>query len=364
MLYHLLAQLVALLIDLFTTSRRSDQQKDLEILLLRQQLRILQRHHPASPREMRGEKLGLAVLAARFTGLGHGAQTKLNQVLLLFKPGTVLNWHRELVRRKWTFDDRPTLGRPVTSPELQALLLRLAQENPSWGYSKLHGELLKLGYDIGRSTVREILKRQHIAPAPQRPKNGASWSTLLKHYGQQILASDIFTEETAWLKTLHTLFFIEVGSRRVHFAGCTEHPSAAWVAQQARQLTWTLQDEQRPMRFLIQDRDAKFPTSFDSVFAAEGIEILRTPYRTPTANAFAERWVRSVREEALDKLLIINQAHLHRILPEYTGYFNRARPHQSIEQRCPRPIERGRQVDTVKRRDVLGGIIHDYDRAA
>jgi hypothetical protein len=118
MLYHLLAQLVALLIDLFTTSRRSDQQKDLEILLLRQQLRILQRHHPASPREMRGEKLGLAVLAARFTGLGHGAQTKLNQVLL-FKPGTVLKWHRELVRRKWTFDDRPTLGRPVTSASPQ-----------------------------------------------------------------------------------------------------------------------------------------------------------------------------------------------------------------------------------------------------
>ncbi len=364
MLYYLFAQLVALLLDLFTAKRRSAQQKDLEILLLRQQLRILQRHHLTAPRLSRWEQLGLAVLAAKFTGLGRGAKAKLNEVLLLFKPDTVLKWPRELVRRKWTFNHRPTCGRPVTSPELQALLLRLAQENPSWGDSKLHGELLKLGYTIGRSTVRDILKRQHVAPAPERAKNGGSWSSLLSHYGQQILACDFFTIETAWLKTLHALFFIELGSRRVHFAGCTEHPTAEWVAQQARQLIWTLQDEQRAMRFLIHDRDAKFPASYDNVFASEGIEILRTPYRTPTANAFAERWVRSVREEALDKLLIVNQGHLHRVLTEYTNYFNRARPHQGIEQRCPIPIERGRRDGAVQRRDVLGGIIHDYDRAA
>lgn len=364
MLYHMLAQLISLLFDLFTTSRRSDQQKDLEILLLRQQLRILQRHHPGTPRISRWEKLGLAVLAAKFTGVGRGAKTKLDQVLLLFKPDTVLRWHRDLVRRKWTFGNRPSTGRPLTSPELQELLLRLARENPSWGYSRLHGELLKLGYSIGRSTVRDILKRQHIAPAPERLKKGGSWSNLLTHYGQQILASDFFTVETAWLKTLNALFFIDIGSRRVHFAGCTEHPSAEWVVQQARQLTWTLQDEQRSMRFLIHDRDAKFPPSFEIVFAAEGIEILRTPYRTPTANAFAERWVRSVREEVLDKLLIVNQAHLQRVLTEYAGYFNRARPHQGIEQRCPIPIERGCQEGEVERRDVLGGIIHDYERAA
>jgi putative transposase len=364
MLYHLLAHLVALLIELFTIRCRSDQPKDLEILLLRQQLRILQRHHPATPRIARWEKLGLAVLAAKFTDLGSGAKTKLNHVLLLFKPDTVLKWHRELVRRKWSFDNGPKNGRPATNLELQALLLRLAEENPSWGYSKLHGELLKLGYTIGRSTVRDILKRQHIPPAPQRAKNTSSWSTLLSHYGQQILACDFFTVETAWLKTLHTLFFIELGSRRVHCAGCTAHPSAEWVAQQARQLTWALQEEHKSMRFLIHDRDAKFPPSFDNVFATEGIEILRTPYRTPTANAFAERWVRSVREEILDKLLIVNQAHLQRVMTEYTDYFNRARPHQGIEQRCPIPIERGRRAGAVKRRDVLGGIIHDYDRDA
>ncbi len=364
MLYHLLAQLVSLLFDLFTTKRLSDQHKDLEILLLRQQLRILQRHHPTAPRISRWEKLGLAVLAARFTGLGLGAKTKLNQVLLLFKPDTVLQWHHDIVRRKWTFDNRPISGRPATGPELQALLLRLAGENPTWGYSKLHGELTKLGYSIGRSTVRDILKRQHIAPAPKRAKNGGSWSTLLSHYSRQILACDFFTVETAWLKTIYALFFIELDSRRVHFAGCTEHPTAQWVAQQARQLTWTLQDEQRPMRFLIHDRDAKFPTSFDRVFATEDIKILRTPYRTPTANAFAERWVRSVREEVLDKLLTLNEAHLYQVLTEYVAYFNQARPHQGIEQRCPIPIEQVRRNGAVKCRNVLGGIIHDYQREA
>ncbi|MEO8288772.1 MAG: integrase core domain-containing protein [Chloroflexota bacterium] len=362
--YQLLAQLVSLLIDVFTTSRRSDQQKDLEILLLRQQLRILQRHHPTSPRISRWEKLGLAVLTAKFTGQRRGAKTKLNQVLLLFKPDTVLKWHMELVRRKWTFVHRPRSGRPPTCPELQALLLRLAQENPTWGYGKLHGELLKLGYDIGRSTVRDILKRQHIAPAPQRARNGGNWSSLLRHYGKQLMACDFFTVETAWLKTLYVLFFIELDTRRVHFAGCTAHPIGEWVAQQARQLTWQLRDEQLPMRFLIHDRDAKFPISFDSVFAAEGIEILRTPYRTPTANAFAERWVRSVREECLDKLVILNEAHLHRVLTEYVSYYNQARPHQGIEQRCPIPIERSQRHGAVERRDVLGGIIHDYERDA
>ncbi len=364
MIYYLIAQLVSLLLDLFTTKLRSAQQKDLEILLLRQQLRILQRRNPKTPHLSCWEKLGLAILAARFIGFGRGAKTKLNEVLLLFKPDTVLKWHRELVRRKWTFANKPKSGRPAISSELQESLLQLARENPSWGYSKLHGELLKLGYTIGRSTVRDILKRQHIAPAPERAKNGGSGSTLLSHYGAQILATDFFTVETAWLKTRHALFFIEIGSRRVHFAGCTEQPTAEWVTQQARQLTWTLQDERKSMRFLIHDRDAKFPRSFDSVLASEGIEILRTPYRTPVANAFAERWVRSVREEVLDKLLIMNQAHLQRVLTEYVAYFNQARPHQGIEQRCPIPIERGKRSGAVKRRDVLGGIIHNYYRDA
>jgi len=228
----------------------------------------------------------------------------------------------------------------------------------------LHGELGKLGYTIGHSTVRDLLKRQHVPPAPARAKQSSNWRTFLAHYQQQMLACDFFTVETAWLQTLYVLFFVELGSRRVHFAGCTAHPTAGWVTQQARQLTWTLQDEVLPIRCLIRNRDAKFPVSFDTVFAAEGIKIIWTPYRAPRANAFAERWVRSVREECLDRLLITNEAHLRRVLTEYVAYFNKAQPHQGLDQQCPIPIERGRKDGPVHRRDVLGGIIHDYYREA
>ncbi|MBF6614574.1 MAG: transposase [Chloroflexi bacterium] len=275
-----------------------------------------------------------------------------------------MKWHRDLVRRKWTYKQRRKKGRPPTTPELRVLIKRLAEENPNWGYSKIHGELLKLDYHIGRSTVRDILKRQRVPPAPGRAKHGSSWRTFLNHYADQMLSCDFFTVETAWLKMLYVLFFIELGTRRVHFAGCTAHPTADWVSQQARQLTWSLQDEQQPIRFLIRDRDTKFTTAFDRVFASEGIEIVRTPYRTPQANGFAERWIRSVRAECLDRLLIVSEAHLRAVMQEYVNYYNRARPHQGIEQRCPIPITRQPREGPVKRRDVLGGIMHDYYREA
>ncbi len=178
---------------------------------------------------------------------------------------------------------------------------------------------------------------------------------FLNHYREQLLACDFFTVETAWLNTLTVCFFIELGRRRVHFAGCTAHPTAAGVTQQARQLTWTLQDEQRPMRFLIRDRDARFTASFDNVITAEGLEIVRTPYRSPKTNAFAERWIRSAREECLDRVLIWNEGHLRRVMKEYGSYYNRARPHQGIEQRCPIPFDSAHKAGTVKCHDVLGG---------
>jgi putative transposase len=207
-----------------------------------------------------------------------------------------------------------------------------------------------------------------VPPAPERAKKGGSWGTFLSHYREQFLACDFFTVETAWLKTFYILFFIELGSRRVQFAGCTAHPTAEWVTQQARQLTWTLQDErgdmgeQLPIRFLIHDRDAKFTSSFNTVFESEGVGIILTPYRSPKANAFAERWIRSAREECLDRLLILGEGHLRSVVREYIGYYNQARPHQGIGQRCPMPIQNGRKEDSVKCRNVLGGIIHDYRR--
>ncbi len=364
MIYLLISQLLSLLLDLFTVSRRSERHKDMQILLLRHQLRILQRQHPQKCNVSRLDKLALAVLVTKLTRSGRDAKAKLDRVLLLFKPDTVLKWHRDLVRRKWTFKQKRSLPRRATNLDLVDLLLRLARENPTWGYSKLHGELLKLGYRIGRSTVRDILKRQHVRPAPERTKEGSSWREFLSHYRQQMLACDFFTVETAWLQTLYVFFFMELGTRQVHFAGCTAHPAGEWVTQQARQLTWTLQDKQLPVRFLIHDRDAKFTSSFAKVFESEGIDIILTPYRSPKANAFAERWVRSVREECLDRLLIVSQAHLRRVMREYVDYYNNARPHQGIQQQCPIPTDRSDGDGEVQCRAVLGGIIHDYYRDA
>jgi transposase InsO family protein len=160
------------------------------------------------------------------------------------------------------------------------------------------------------------------------------------------------------------LFFLEIGTRRVHLAGCTAHPTAAWVAQQARNLAWSLRETGVPPRYLIHDRDAKFPPAFDAVFATEGIAVVRTPYRAPTANAYAERWVRSVRAECLDHLLIVNEAHLRTVLASYTAHYNRARPHRGLNQQTPIPSARCDPRGPVRRRDVLGGLIHEYDREA
>jgi transposase InsO family protein len=172
----------------------------------------------------------------------------------------------------------------------------------------MHGELSKLGISLGRSTVRDILKRQHVLPAPRRAHTGSTWRQFLARHRHQILACDFFFVDSLFLVPIYVLFFIAVGTRRVHLAGCTRQPTAAWVTQQARNLAWHIQNGEVPCRFLIHDRDGKFPASFDRVFEQERVEILLTPYRAPRANAVAERWVRSVRQECLDHLLILRRA--------------------------------------------------------
>ncbi len=179
-----------------------------------------------------------------------------------------------------------------------------------------------------------------------------------------MVACYFFTVDTVWLKTIYVLFFLELGTRRVQLAGCTINPTEAWVTQQARHLSWEIQSGGLPVRFLIHDRDTKFPAAFDTVFVTDGVTIIRTPYQAPKANAFAERWIRSVREECLDHLLIMNEWHLQRVLAEYVAYFNHARPHQGIGQQCPVAQERDFVQGPICRREVLGGIIHDYYRRA
>ena len=361
MMFFLLAHVFSMLLDLVGLGRQSHHDKDLEILLLRQQLQILHRKQPHAPRISRWEKLTLVLLTRNLTGLTTSAWIHISQVMLLFKPDTLLKWHRELVQRQWTCKKQAPLGRPPISPELEGLVLRLAKENPRWGYGKLEGELGKLGYEIGRSTIRDVLKRRRVPPAPERGKHGLRWRTFLAHYKDEMAACDFFTVETAWLKTVYVLFFIELGSRRVHLAGCTSQPTGAWVTQQARQFSWKIQDGHVSARFLIHDRDTKFTSAFDTVFMSEDVTIIRTPVRAPNANAFAERWVR---EECLDRVLILGERHLHRVLTTYVDYYNHARPHQGIDQRCPIPLKYAARDGPIERRDILGGVIHDYRRAA
>jgi putative transposase len=275
----------------------------------------------------------------------------------------VLRWHRELVRRKWAQPSKHTGGRPRTQRENERLVVRLARENVDWGYGKIQGELLKLNIDLSEETIANILERHGIPPAPERGTS-PSWRHLMTHYKEQLLACDFFTVETLFLQTIYVFFFVEVGTRRVHFAGCTTNPNRTWVTQQARQMVWELEERGPAIQFLIRDNDTKFTVVFDTVFRSEGINIIRTPYQAPNANAFAERWVRTVLEECLNKLLIINQAHLRRVMQEFVAYHNTARPHQGIAQQIPVSHAPASSSGPVRCRNVLGGIIHDYYREA
>jgi len=362
--WFVLGHFVAFLVDLVVGTRPGNRDKDLQILVLRHQVRLLQRQRPRPPRLTRGEHLTLAVLAAALVRLTAGSRDQLSQYLLLFKPDTILKWHRELVRRKWTYRRTNPGGRPRIPGEVEALVLRLARENPRWGHRRIQGERAKLGHAVSASAVRAALRRHRVPPVPER-RRATTWRDFIQRHREVLVACDFFTVETLLLKTLHVLFFIEIGTRRVHLAGCTAHPTVAWVTQQARNLIWTVQEgDGQPWRFLIHDRDARFPPAFDTVFAAEGVEVVRTPYRSPTANAYAERWVRSVRAECLDHLLIVNEAHLHRVLAAYVGHYNLARPHRGLGQQTPIPFDRGARCGPVSRRDLLGGLIHEYERAA
>ena len=193
-----------------------------------------------TPRISDPERMVLATLTDKYSQFTDGARQRLHQVMSILKPDTVLHWHRELVRRKWTFKRNGKPGRPGRSSELVALIVRLTKENPHWGYDKIQGELLKLGYNLSASSVRNILKRHRVKPASER--SSGSWRSLLRHYKDQILACDFFTVETIWLKTIDVLFFIELGTRRIYLAGCTTNPDTIWVTQQARQRVWELDD--------------------------------------------------------------------------------------------------------------------------
>ncbi len=221
MIWSLIAQGVTLILDLLTLRYSANKDKALEVLALRQQIRILERRMGKSVRPSRVEKLLLALTAVHIKERTREGRKRFNEIILLFKPATVLKWHRALVKHKWTFQQRARVGRPRIEVELEALIVRLANENPGPGFEKLQRELLKLGYDVGISTVRDVLERHHIPPAPERDGTHSNWRTFLNHYRTQMLACDFFTVESVFLKTIYVLFFIDMGTRRVYLAGCT-----------------------------------------------------------------------------------------------------------------------------------------------
>ncbi len=286
LLYLLFCQVMRWLVLL----ARSSAAKDAELLVLRHEVAVLRRQ-VARPRVNWADQAvqaGLALLVPRPAWRG-----------LFVQPGTLLRWHRDLVRRRWTYPH--PRGRPPVARELRWLVLRLARENPTWGYRRIHGELCRLGYRdrIGASTVWTILHRAGVDPAPTR--STLSWRQFLRAQAKGMLAVDFFTVDTVFLRRLYVLFVLEVASRRVHVLGVTAYPAGEWVAQQARNLFIEFDDRVERFRLLLRDRDTKFTAAFNAVFTAEGIQVLRTPVRAPQANAYAERWVGTVRRELLDR---------------------------------------------------------------
>ena len=341
------------LLRLLVRCGRTVDVKDIELLVLRHQLEVLRRQ--VERPKLRARDRALLAAAARLL-------PPARRQGLLVTPHTLLRWHRELVRRRWTYPPaRP--GRPPINARTRELVARLARENPRWGYQRIAGELNKLGLSVSPSTVRRLLARAGLGPAPRRPR--PSWRELLRAQAASVVACDFFTIETALLRRYYVLFLIELQTRRVHLAGTSTNPDGQWVTQQARNLglCGALED----VKFLIRDRDAKFVTGFDEVFRTEGVNVVRTPFRSPQANAHAERFVRTARTECLDWLLILGQRHLDRVLRVYVDHYNTERPHRALGRHPPlatEPRPPAPPQAAIARRDRLGGLLHEYHLAA
>jgi putative transposase len=341
---------------------RSELSKDVELLVLRHENQLLRRQVGRRPPWDHADRLWLTALS-RLANRSRWAK------IFPVTPATILRWHRSLVARKWTFADRRRPGRPSTGVSIKTLIVRMAQENPTWGHRRIQGELARLGYAIAASTVWEILHAAGIDPAPRRA--GPSWRQFLAAQAHAIVSCDFLVVETVLLKRLYVLVFIEHGTRRLHLAGVTAHPSGAWTVQQARNLAMDLGERLGMLRFLIHDRDPLFTTAFGEVFKDEGMRIITTMPQTPRMNAICERVIGTLRREILDRILILSERHLSTVLREYQSHYNGHRPHQSRHQRPPdietqstRDAPELTDLRSIQRRPVVAGMISEYRHAA
>ena len=355
-LFTIVFLLVRRVLSLAVLLVRRDLAKDAELLVLRHENAVLRRH-AGRIRYEPADRVWFTALA-RLIPRGRWAE------VFPVTPATLLAWHRRLAARKYDTSKRRKPGRPPAIRSIARLVVRLAKENPLWGYRRIHGELTKLGVKVAPSTVYEILRAAGIGPAPRR--SGPTWRQFLHAQAAGILAVGFLHVDTVLLKRLHVLVFIEHGTRRMHFGGVTAKPTGEWTVQQARNLALSLGERFQDVKFVIRDRGSNFTRSFDAVFQANGTRILRTAVQAPRMNAYAERFVLTARTEVTDRMLIFGERHLRAVLAEYEGHYNRRRPHRSRHLRPPRPDHPVADLsqERIQRRPVLGGLINEYERAA
>jgi putative transposase len=334
--------------------------KDAELLVLRHENAILRRQI-SRVRYQPADRLWLAALSRLVPRRRWGE-------VFAVTPATLLAWHRRLITRRWDYTSRRRPGRPSTAAAIRKLVIRIATDNPTWGHRRVQGELVKLGHPIAASTVWQILHDAGIGPAPRR--TGQTWKQFLTAQARGILAVDFVHVDTVLLRRIYALIVIEHGTRHVHLAGITANPDGAWTTQAARNFLMHLGHCTASIKFLIRDRAGQFTGSFDAVFQAEGIRILASPPQAPRANAICERIIGTLRRELFDRLLIVNERHLRRVLTEYLQHYNIARPHRALGQlapaqadtRPPQPINLAEH--RIRRKQVLGGLTHEYQVAA
>jgi putative transposase len=334
------------------------------IIYLQEENRVLNAH-------LDGRRLRLTnTERRRLAALAHPlGRQRLKEIPTVATPDTLLCWYRRLIAQKFDGSHhRRHLGRPRVAEEIEQLVVRVAEENATWGYRRIQGALANLGYSIDALTVRNILRRHHLDPAPRRRQAGMSWQQFLKIHWQVLAATDFFTVEVAtWhgLVTYYVLVVMELATRRVQIAGVTPHPTAAFMQQCARQLTDPLDGFLLGKRFLLHDRDTKFTRAFDTLLQESGVEPLLLPPRSPNLNAYCERFVRSIKEEALQQMLLLGQESLHVVLSQYLVHYHQERNHQGLGNRLiATEPNRGRQRGPVRRRQRLGGLLSYYYREA